>query len=249
MTTSTAAPADRFFVARSAGRYRVFDRLADGTEVEVAVVASRAKGEEKVAKLIAAADAELNEAYAAKVATEDEARRRAAQDEFDASQADLARKHRAAELAEAVNAGRVSFDDAAAELLAAGPMQRLDPVAAAKSRPAVSAARPAERAAERAKIAADDTLVSVRVGQRIADGVFTADGLHAGESLRTKLEAKAPNGDGVRVVRLNGVERATLAKIATEVEAQARTWVSEGDRRAVSLVFSAQQLQKQLAAV
>lgn len=49
----TAAP--RFFTARSAGRYRVFEVLADGTEIERAVVASKAKGAEKVAKLEAEA--------------------------------------------------------------------------------------------------------------------------------------------------------------------------------------------------
>jgi hypothetical protein len=49
------ATAPRFFTARSAGRYRVFEVLADGTEIERAVVASKAKGAEKVAKLEAEA--------------------------------------------------------------------------------------------------------------------------------------------------------------------------------------------------
>lgn len=64
MNADTAAP--RYFATRSAGRYRVFDRLAaEGIEVEVAVCSSKAKAEEKAAKLNAdAAELSVDEEFA-----------------------------------------------------------------------------------------------------------------------------------------------------------------------------------------
>lgn len=198
IATPAAAPADRYFAARSAGRYRVFERMNDGTEVELAVVASKAKGEEKVAKLVAAAEAELEAAYAAKVAAEDAAR--AEQEAF------------AAELA-ADKAAMGSVEDYKPET-AAPEADAPEADAAAPAAPAFPAsAKPA------------DKLLSVWVGHTVVELVVprVEDEDAAVAAVAAKLRDRTPDGANARTIRVNAAERAALSALATEVENQATT--------------------------
>jgi hypothetical protein len=103
MNAAAIAPADRFSAARIDGRWKVLDALA-GTAT---TCASRTKAEERVAKLIAAADAELDAAYAAKVAEEDETRRQEAIAAQAAEDAKVAEAIAAAALARALETAGV----------------------------------------------------------------------------------------------------------------------------------------------
>lgn len=56
MNATAPTATNRFHAARSAGRYRVFETISDTEDREVAVCASRAKAEERAAKLNADAE-------------------------------------------------------------------------------------------------------------------------------------------------------------------------------------------------
>lgn len=107
----------------------------------------------------------------------------------------------------------------------------------------------AHRTAEELSAPAAEDTVPVRVGQRVAEAVALADGLLLGASLRTKLADRKPTKDGTRLVHLDRTERAALDQVARNLEVTARQWVAEGDRRGVSVVWSAQRLQATLAAL
>jgi hypothetical protein len=237
VNATAIAPADRFSAARIDGRWKVLDALT-GTAT---TCASRTKAEERVAKLIAAADAELDAAYAAKVAEEDETRRQeaiAAQAAEDAKVAEAiaaaplavvtldgeettvevtetpeltpaelaakvtaeaeaegryadAREARSAELAERVNAGEMTFDEAAALLIT-------------------------ERGEVPAKPAAEP-MRSLWVAAAFVP-IILADAAPERATLVAKLDASVPNNRGGRTVRLTRAEAEELAAIGTEIE-------------------------------
>lgn len=97
----------------------------------------------------------------------------------------------------------------------------------------------------------EEPTAAVRVGQRIAEAVLLTpalDALSAGPLLRAKVQARKATKDGTRLLHLTVTERAALAVVARETEETARKWIAEGDRRAVSLAWSAQRLLAALAA-
>lgn len=129
---------------------------------------------------------------------------------------------------------------------------RVAPAAVATEEPAAAEVvtetqAPAAEAAE----GIQEPTAAVRVGQRIAEAVLLTpalDALSAGPLLRAKVEARKATKDGTRLLHLTVTERAALAVVARETEETARKWIAEGDRRAVSLAWSAQRLLAALAA-
>jgi chemotaxis protein histidine kinase CheA len=230
--TATTATAPRYFAARAAGRYRVVDSFGfvgqdDGSYVAatVATCASKAKAEEKAAKLseefaarqaeatpftaeenAALAAAEADELAAAQAAVDaEEAAREAAYEaaQQEESPAD-ARQERAAELADAVAAGAVSFDAAAAELLGGAPVE-------------TPAAKPVEKmaAAVAAKNATKDDTVAYRIGKVLREWVLAND---ADSDLAAHITTRNVCYDGTATLRLTAKWAQELGWLATDLE-------------------------------
>lgn len=234
--TETTAPAVRFTAARVDGRWKVLD-AETGT---AATAASRAKAEERAAKLNAAEAATDEKALRAEVRAEEaaqdareaeedaaEAARQAAWDAAAEAKLEVvtldgeettvtvaetpavespsdARTARAAELAELVNAGKVTFEEAAAELLT------LHPVVAAPA-PRKATAKPAAAKAE------TEPMRSLWVAAAFVP-IILADTAPERATLVAKLDASVPNNRGGRTVRLTRAEAEELAAIGTEIE-------------------------------
>jgi hypothetical protein len=236
--TATTGP---FFAAREDGRWRVFRNAAEGEghlAVRVAVAASRAKAEERAAKLNAAeapataplevvtldgtettvtveetvslaqieADCAMEEEMDRECPQEDdlietvlaaaapaikemaeEVRARLAAAESPAD----ARKQAARELAEKVNSGELTFDQAAAVLLTGAPV-----------------IAPAEKA---------EPMRSLWVAAAFVP-IILADTAPERATLVAKVDASVPNNRGGRTVRLTRAEAEELAAIGTEIE-------------------------------
>jgi hypothetical protein len=271
--TATPATAARFYAVRAEGRYRVIDGdLIDARQdgdapgsAYVAVCASRAKAEEKAAKL---------NAEVAEVAPAD------------------ARQETATELAQAVADGAVSFDDAAAALLSgngaalvaelSGPtndeaewlahvnadtvseaqaqadadeaeMDRMvaeaeraedERVAAEKAaRDEALAATPAPAPEAPEQPAAAAAVQSVRIPRRIVEHI--TEGKYDA-ALKAVIAARKPTADGARTVKLDEVQRGAVLAAAVNAEQEARWEVSAGKITGVSYVLAATSLQKRL---
>jgi hypothetical protein len=93
---------------------------------------------------------------------------------------------------------------------------------------------------------APEATLPVRIGQRVAEAVALAEGLTLGGSLRAKVAGRKATKDGTRLLHLTRIERVALDQVARNLEITARKWIAEGDRRGVSVVWSAQRLQASL---
>lgn len=194
--TATTGP---FFAAREDGRWRVFRNAAEGEghlAVRVAVAASRAKAEERAAKLNAAeapatAPLEVMTLDGTETTVTVEETVSLAQIEADCAMEgemdETCPPVSPAELAELVNAGRITFAEAAAQLPAA---------------PAKPAAEP---------------MRSLWVAAAFVP-IILADTAPERATLVAKLDASTPNNRGGRTVRLTRAEAEELAAIGTEIE-------------------------------
>jgi hypothetical protein len=131
------------------------------------------------------------------------------------------RQERATELADAVAAGAVSFDAAAAELLGGAPVET--PAAKPVGTPAAAVADDAWTTALTADTGTAPELVNVYVGASVAALVMdrAADADPATASVAIKLRHRQPNAQNYRHVKLSAAERTALAAVATEIENEA----------------------------
>jgi hypothetical protein len=209
----------RYSVARISGRYRVVD---NGGAVLV-TVSSKAAGQKwidrKVQDAADAAEAATAEretrrqeaiaAQAAEDATVAEAIAAAVPEEASAD----ARQARAAELAEAVAAGDVSFDAAAAELLGGAPVAPLAVVTLDGQETTVEAtATPAAKPAK----AKDDT-VAYRIGKILREWVLANEARYA-PALVEHIKGRNVCYDDTATLRLSAAWAAELSAAATDVE-------------------------------
>lgn len=192
---ATATPA-RFAAVRAEGRYRVQDAA---TGEYVAVLASKAKAEERAAKMNAAeerAGTTLQERSEA-VYAEDQPAIVASR-----SASLLDENGHLPEFAEPLT--EEEAEEVAVALL--GPARGAEAVAPAAPRPA-------------------DKLVTVWVGWTVVDLIVprVGDADPAVAAVARKLQERKPDGAKARTIRVNVAEREALAALATEIETDAVT--------------------------
>jgi hypothetical protein len=223
--TATTATAPRFVGVRAEGRYRVQDTL---TGEYVAICASKAKAAYAAERLNAQEAAEATAAAPvdrAAQAIEDARAHLAAHPELvdeelaaelaEESPAD-ARSARAAELAEAVAAGEVSFDAAAAELLGGAPVAPLAVVALDGEETTVeTTATPAAKPAKPAK--KDDSTRAYRVGKVLREWVLSRV-TPADSALVEHITGRNVCYDGTATLRLTAEWAEELSGHATDLE-------------------------------
>lgn len=218
VTATVATP--RFVAIRELGRYRVIDADAPaGSDARyVAVAASRAKAEEKAAKLNEEATADLSAAVPAPPLS-----RRASERRFTAAELDAADAAKVA----AENASRsASLLDENGHLPEfAEPMteEEAEEVAVALLGPARGAAAvaPAPAAAPRPA----DKLLTVWVGWSVVDLVVprVGDADPDVASVARKLQERKPDSAKARTIRVTAAEREALSALATAIETEAVT--------------------------
>jgi hypothetical protein len=130
-----------------------------------------------------------------------------------------AHEARATELAEAVTAGQVSFDAAAAELLGGAPVN-LRAVTDAAWMTALTTPPAVETPAKRKAKVETERMTSLWVARNMVDGLIARgmDSNPAVASIAAKVDASTPNNRGGRTIRLTKAELQALSTIATEVE-------------------------------